>query len=255
MSDLAEKVVIITGASSGIGEATARAVAAEGAQVVLAARRLGRLERIAADIAGAGGSAIAVACDVTERAAVRKLIDTAVERFGRIDVLINNAGVMPLAPLAQCRLDEWDQMIDINIKGMLYGIGFVLPIMLSQKSGHIVNVSSVAGRRLFPNGAVYCGTKHAVHAISEGLRGELAEQGMTDGNRIRVTVIAPGVVETELQETINDDRTRAGMAAYAMMIGEPLSSDDVARSIVFALQSPEHVSFNELLMRPTRQPR
>lgn len=255
MTTLADRVIIITGASSGIGEATARAVGARGACVVLAARRVERLKELASEIERSGGRAVPVACDVSDRAQVSRVIDTALGKFGRIDVLINNAGVMPLAPMADCRIDEWDELIDVNIRSVLYGIGLALPIMLKQKSGHIVNLSSTAGRRLFPSGAVYCATKHAVHAISEGLRGELAEQGARDGNRIRVTVIAPGVVETELRETINDEKTRAGMEMYVSAIGEPLTSEDIAQSIVYALEAPEHVSVNEILIRPTRQPR
>ncbi len=255
MSVLSEQVIIITGASSGIGEATARALGRRSARVVVAARRADRLDALVNLIVKEGGHAVTAPCDVTDRAQVQGVIDTAIKHFGRVDVLINNAGIMPLAPLAECRMDEWDQMIDVNVKGLLYGIGCTLPIMLEQKIGHIVNVSSVAGRRVFPNGAVYCGTKHAVHVISEGLRGELAEQGAKDGNRIRVTTIAPGVVETELQGSIHHEQTRIGMQMYINSIGEPLTSEDIADSILYALEAPPHVNVNEILIRPTRQPR
>ena len=253
MSPLSDQVVVLTGASSGIGEATAVALAARGARLVLGARRADRLTAVAESIVGRGGTAIPVPCDVADRAQVAELVGTAVEQFGRVDVLINNAGIMPLAPMVKCRMDDWDAQIDINVKGLLYGIGHALPIMLEQRTGHIVNVSSVAGRRLFPNGAVYCGTKHAVHAISEGLRGELAARAPEDGNTIRVTVIAPGVVTTELADSIRDDETRTGAKQYYGAMPGPLTSDDTAAAILYALESPAHVGINEIVLRPTAQ--
>jgi NADP-dependent 3-hydroxy acid dehydrogenase YdfG len=162
---------------------------------------------------------------------------------------------MPLAPLAKCRMDDWDAMIDVNVKGLLYGVGLALPIMLAQKTGHIINVSSVAGRRLFNGGAVYCGTKHAVHAISEGLRGELSERAAEDGNQIRVTIIAPGVVKTELPDSIRDEETREVSRQYYDGLPGPLMSEDIAASILHAIQAPPHVDINEILIRPTAQVR
>jgi len=253
MSVLSDKVCIVTGASSGIGEATAIELGKRGANLVLAARRADRLESLAKQIVKDGGHAVAVECDVVDRSQVQTVVDTAMKDFGRIDVVINNAGIMPLAPMVKCRMDDWDAMIDINIKGLLYGIGLTLPVMLKQNSGHIINVSSVAGRRLFPNGCVYCGTKHAVHAISEGLRQELAEMHKDDGNKIRVSVIAPGVVTTELPDSIRDDETREQASAYYGSIAGPLLSEDIAASIVYCLEAPPHVDVNEVLIRPTAQ--
>lgn len=253
MTGINGKVVVITGASSGIGEAAATALAADGAKVVLGARRQDRLDALVGQITDAGGQAVAVACDVADRAQVKALIDAATEHFGRIDVLINNAGIMPLAPIAACRMDDWDDCIDVNIKGLLYGIGYVLPIMQQQKTGQIINVSSVAGRKLFPGAAVYCGTKHAVHAISEGLRNELAVQGEKDGSRIRVTVIAPGAVLTELHHSIRDEKTREASTEFYENLPGVLTSEDIAASIVYAVGAPEHVNVNEILIRPTSQ--
>jgi len=253
MSRLANKVIIVTGASSGIGEATAIALGSRGANVVITARRADRLNDLVGRIVKAGGHAVAVPGDITDRATAQNVVDTAMTDFKRVDVLINNAGIMPLAPLRKCRVDEWDAMIDVNIKGLLYGIAAALPKMIEQKTGHIVSVSSVAGRRVFPNGAVYCATKHAVHAISEGLRSELAEQALDDGNCIRVTTIAPGVVTTELQDGIRDEQTRSAMMDYISTLKQPLTSEDIAHSILYALESPEHVDVNEVLLRPTGQ--
>ena len=247
------KIVVITGASSGIGEATAEQCAAAGATVVVAARRADRLSQLVARIEESGGTALAVDCDVTQRDAVEHLIRTAHDTYGRIDILVNNAGIMPLASMVECRVDDWDAMIDVNIKGLLYGIGSVLPIMREQKEGHIINVSSVAGRRLFPGAAVYCGTKHAVHAISEGLRGELSEAAREDGNRIRVTVLAPGVVTTELADSITHEPTRSQAKKYYGAMDGPLTSADMADAILYAATLPQHVEINEILVRPTRQ--
>ena len=253
MSALSDKVCIITGASSGIGEATAIELGRRGSKVILAARRGDRIETLARQIVKCGGHAVAVECDVTQRDQVASVIDIAMRDFGRVDILINNAGIMPLAPMAKCRMDDWDAMIDVNLKGLLYGIGLTLPIMLAQGDGHIVNVSSVAGRRVFPNGCVYCGTKHAVHAISEGLRQELADLHKQQGNKIRVSVIAPGVVTTELPDSIRDNETREQASGYYSSLPGPLLSQDIADSIVYCLQAPEHVNVNEVLIRPSSQ--
>ena len=255
MSALSGKVAIVTGASSGIGQATAVALGKRNAKVVLAARRTDRIERLANEIVQSGGHAVAVTCDVADRDQVKRVAETALNDFGRIDVLINNAGLMPIAPMANCRFDDWNRMIDVNIKGALYCIGHVLPTMLEQKTGHIVNISSVAGRRTFPTAAVYCGTKFALHAISEGLRNELAERAAEDGNTIRVTILAPGVVATELGDSIVDERTRKGTKAYYATIKDPLTAEDTAEAIMYALEAPPRVNVNEILMRPTAQVR
>ncbi len=265
MSRLNQQVAIITGASSGIGEATAVALAGRGCRVVLAARRVDRLEAVRQRIAagadvgngnGNGGTNVLIQpCDVSQRADVQRLAEAAIKMFGRIDILINNAGIMPLAEMAKCRFDDWDQIIDINVKGALNAIGSVLPTMLEQKTGHIVNVGSVAGRHVFPNAAVYCGSKFALHAISEGLRSELAVRGQQDGNRIRVTVLAPGVVETELRDSITDPDAAKGAAAYYASIADPLVAEDMADAILHCLEAPPHVNINEILVRPTMQAR
>ncbi len=190
------KVVVITGASSGLGEATARLLSAQGASVVLGARRVERLQSLADELTGRGGKALAVTTDVTQRDHVQGLVDAAVQAYGRIDVMINNAGLMPQGPLERLRVDEWDQMIDVNIKGVLYGIAAALPHMQRQKAGHIINVSSVAGHKVGPGFAVYAATKHAVRALSEGLRQEVKPYN------IRTTVISPGAVATELPSSV-----------------------------------------------------
>lgn len=249
------QTAVVTGASSGIGRATALRLAGDGANIVVTARRRDRLDALVKEIQDtADVKAIAVQCDVTDRAQVDAVADAAKNEFGSIDILINNAGIMPLSPVAKRRYDEWDQMIDVNIKGLLYAIGAVLPTMIEQNAGHIVNVSSVAGRNVFPAGAVYCGTKHAVHAISEGLRCELAQM-KNAGSGVRVTIIAPGVVATELQDGIKDQETRDQLGSYIDAIDKVLQSEDIAESIAYAVNTPHHVSVNEILVRPTTQPR
>jgi NADP-dependent 3-hydroxy acid dehydrogenase YdfG len=248
-----DRIAIVTGASSGIGEATAIALAAQGASVVIAARRADRLTALRQRIESAGGTALDIPCDVTDRQSVKNLIDETVKQFGRIDILINNAGIMANAPMTKCRIDDWDDMIDVNIKGLLYGVGYVMPIMLQQKSGHIINVSSVAGRKVMNGGTVYCATKHAVHVISEGLRSELAESAPHDGNKIRVTVIAPGVVMTELPESIRDADHRELSRKYYNSVPGPLTSEDIAQAILYAVSTPAHVNVNEILIRPVSQ--
>lgn len=245
---LRDKVAIITGASSGIGEATARRLAESGARVVLAARRVERLEALAADIERREGTALVAPTDVTDERSVQRLARTALDAFGRIDILINNAGIMPLSPISKLRVEEWDRMIDVNIKGVLYCIAATLPTMLEQGSGHIINVSSVAGRRPFPSGTVYSATKFAVRAISQGLRLELSPI-----NGIRVTDIEPGVVATELTHHITDNET-ANRFQEMWAEKTPLESIDIAETILFVLSRPDHVNVNEILVRPTDQP-
>lgn len=247
MSDnIKGKVIVITGASSGMGEATARDLATKGARLVLGARRQDRLDAIVSDITAAGGEAVAVATDVTRREEVQKLVDTASQTYGRVDVIFNNAGLMPLSPLASQRVDEWDQMIDVNIKGTLYGISAVLPYMQAQKSGHVINVSSVYGHKVVAAGAVYCGTKYAVRAISEGLRQEVKD------DNIRVTVISPGAVDTELADHITEPDVGDTVRDFVSQIGVPAST--MADMVSFAISQPDNVDVNEVLFRPTAQP-
>lgn len=245
MTPIANKVVVITGASSGLGEATARLLSAGGATVVLGARRTARIQALAAVLNAGGGKALAVTTDVTRADQVKALVDTAVEHYGRIDVLINNAGLMPQSMLAHLHVDEWDQMIDVNIKGVLYGIAAALPHMQRQKAGHIVNVSSVAGHKVGPGSAVYSATKHAVRIISEGLRQEVKPY------HLRTTIISPGAVATELPNTVTDPDVLPRLQKLYAEVAVP--ADSFARAVVFALTQPEDVDINEILFRPTRQ--
>ena len=242
---IAGKVVVITGASSGLGEATARLLCAEGACVVLGARRLDRIQALAEELGTRGGRAIAVATDVTSSEQVKRLVDTAVQAFGRIDVMINNAGLMPHSPLERLKIDDWNRTIDVNIKGVLYGIAAALPHMKQQKAGHFINVSSVAGHKVAPSGAVYAATKHAVRALSEGLRQEVKPYN------IRTTVISPGAVATELPNSITEPDIAQGVRKRYDDIAIPAES--FARAVVFAMSQPEDVDVNEILFRPTRQ--
>ncbi|MCB1166346.1 MAG: SDR family oxidoreductase [Leptospiraceae bacterium] len=247
MSDnIKGKVLVITGASSGMGEATARDLAKKGAKVVLGARRADRLESLVREITEAGGEAVAVATDVTKLDDVKKLVDTAREKFGRVDVLFNNAGLMPLSPLESLKIEEWDQMIDVNMKGTLYGIAAALPYMKEQKSGQIINVSSVYGHIVVATGAVYCATKHAVRAISEGLRQEVKPYN------IRVTTISPGAVDTELTQHITEPGVGDAVRDAVKKIGVPAST--MSDMVAFAISQPESVDVNEILFRPTVQP-
>jgi len=242
--NIAGKVVVITGASSGLGEATARLLSAQGASVVLGARRADRIQSLADELTGRGGKALAIPTDVTERDQVQRLVDAAMQTYGRVDVMINNAGLMPQAPLERLRIDEWDRTIDVNIKGVLYGIAAALPYMQQQKAGHIINVSSVAGHKVGPGFAVYAATKHAVRALSEGLRQEVKPYN------IRTTVISPGAVATELpKSTTEPDVAEKVRKAYEIAI--PAAS--FARAVAFAMSQPEDVDVNEILFRPTRQ--
>jgi NADP-dependent 3-hydroxy acid dehydrogenase YdfG len=239
------KVVVITGASSGLGEATARHLAAQGAPVVLGARRSDRIEALARALTANGGKALAVTTDVTHVEQVQKLVDAAVKTYGRIDVMINNAGLMPQSLLERLKIDEWDRMIDVNIKGTLYGIAAALPYMKRQKAGHIINVSSVAGHRVGPGTAVYAATKFAVRALSEGLRQEVKPYN------IRTTVISPGAVATELPDSVSDPDAAARIRKFYADAAIP--ADSFARAVAFAMSQPEDVDINEILYRPTRQ--
>ncbi len=244
-NDIDEKVVVITGASSGLGEAAARHLSEKGARVVLAARRTERLEALAGKITENGGEALAVTTDVTERQQVQDLVDAAVEEFGRVDVMLNNAGIMPASPLDRLKVDEWDQMIDVNVKGVLYGIAAVLPYMQEQESGHIINVASDAGHKVHPTEAVYAATKHAVRALSEGLRQEVKPYGL------RTTIISPGAVESELPEMIPEEDVAEEMRE--LYEEHAISADSFARAVAFAIEQPEEVDVNEILYRPTSQ--
>lgn len=244
-NNIKEKVVVITGASSGLGEATARLLSKEGAIVVLAARRNDRIQSLAQELTAAGGKALAVSTDVTHCDQVGKLVDKAVEAYGRIDVMINNAGLMPLSLLEDLKIGEWEQMIDVNIKGVLYGIAAALPYMKKQKRGQIINISSVAGHKVTQGFVVYCATKYAVRAISEGLRLEVKPYN------IRTTIISPGAVDTELTNRITSADFAEKMHKYYDENAIP--ADSCARAIAFAIQQPEEVDVNEILFRPTRQ--
>ena len=244
-NNIAGKVVVITGASSGLGEAAARHLSAEGATVVLGARRADRINSLVSELTGQGGKALAVTTDVTDRVQVKALVEAAVRTYGRVDVMLNNAGLMPLSALERLKVDEWDRMIDVNIKGVLYGIAAALPHMQRQKAGHIINVSSVAGHKVRAGGAVYAATKHAVRALTEGLRQEVKPYN------IRTTVISPGVVASELPNSATEPDVSANLEK---MYGDlAIPADSFARAVAFAISQPEDVDINEILFRPTRQ--
>jgi NADP-dependent 3-hydroxy acid dehydrogenase YdfG len=241
-----EKVVVITGASSGIGEATGLLLAERGARVILGARREDRLETIRGNIRAAGGVAEIHFLDVTRRDSVNDFLKFAKATYGRVDVMVNNAGIMPLSPLSQLKVDEWERMVDVNIKGVLYGIAAALPFFIQQGAGHFVNISSIAGLVVFPGSAVYSGTKFAVRAISEGLR-------MENIPGVRSTVVCPGIVSTELANAITDEEMakniRQRRDAFA------ISPDAIARAVAFAIEQPDDVDINEVVVRPTKQDR
>lgn len=241
MSDLSTKIVLITGASSGIGEATARHLSHLGAKLMLGARRTDRLERLVNEIREAGGTADYRELDVTSIESMRTFVTAAQEIYGRVDVIVNNAGVMPLSRLDALKLDEWNRMIDVNVRGVLHGIAAALPVMQSQRSGQIVNLSSIGGHSVSPTAAVYCATKFAVMAISEGLRQEV-------GGDIRVTVVSPGVTESELADSISDDTAREAMKAFR---AGAIPADAIARAIAFAIAQPAEVDVSEIIVRPT----
>lgn len=237
------KVVLITGGSTGIGAEVARLLAARGAKVAVAARRADKLEAVVAEIAAQGGDAKAYTLDVTDKRQVEAVVAAVVTDFGKLDVLINNAGLMPIRPMSEVNTDEWDAMIDVNLKGTLYGIAAALPRFLAQDSGHIINLSSVAGVKVFaPGGTVYSGTKFAVSAISEGLRQEV-------GDKVRVTSIAPGAVDSDLKHSTSGTARDTVLDFYKKAI--PAAS--VARAIAFAIEQPDDVDVNEIVLRPTHQ--
>jgi NADP-dependent 3-hydroxy acid dehydrogenase YdfG len=245
---LKDKVAVVTGASSGIGRATAISLAKAGAKVAIAARRTQRLEELQKEITKIGAECIVVPCDVTKRNDCQGLIDAAIKKWNHIDILINNAGIMPLSFVKNLKVDEWEQMVDVNIKGVLFCTASAIPHMINQNSGHIVNISSIAGRVVFASGSVYCATKYAVRAFSEGLRQELSAR-----NKIRVTTIEPGIVATELTNTITD-KSLESFVKHSKEI-EALQAEDIASSIMFALESPSHMNVNEITIRPTAQER
>lgn len=241
MSEINGKVVVITGASSGIGEATAKLLASRGAHVVMGARRVEKLEALASLIQAEGGSALYQQLDVTSIEQMQSIIRLAQSRFGRVDVIVNNAGVMPLSPLEALKIDEWNRMIDVNIRGVLHGIAAGLPVMKEQQSGHMINVASIGAYSVTPTAAVYCATKYAVRAITEGLRQEIDAD-------IRVTLVSPGVTESELAESITDDGAREFMKTYRR---NALPASAIARAIAYAIEQPADVDVNELVVRPT----
>ena len=245
---LKNKVAIITGASSGIGYATALTLSKAGIRVAVGARRTERLQELEKQIIKNNGEILVQKTDVTRKSDCDSLVNTIVEKWGKVDILINNAGLMPLSYFKYGKVEEWEQMIDVNIKGVLYCTSAVVPYMLEKKSGHIINISSVAGRIVFAGGSVYCATKHAIAALSEGLRKELSPT-----YNVRVTCIEPGAVETELLESITDESMTGFIQATKNM--ETLRSDDIANAILYAVQAPGHVNVNEILIRPTAQER
>lgn len=239
------KVVVITGASSGLGEAAARHLGAAGATVVLGARRIDRIQALASELQAQGGKALALATDVTDPRQVEQLVEAAVGTFGKVDVIINNAGLMPHSMLDRRKVEDWNRMIDVNIKGVLYGIGAVLPHMERQKSGHIINVSSVAGHKVGVGNAVYSATKHAVRVISEGLRQEVKPYN------IRTTIISPGAVATELPQSATEPDVAKNLQQFYDDYAIP--PDSFARAVAYAINEPDDVDVNEILFRPTRQ--
>lgn len=242
------KTVIITGASSGIGEATAIKLAKEGANVVLTARSEDKLKDLQSKIKKEnGGEAIVVPADVTKKEDLKKVVDKTKEKFNSIDALINNAGLMPLSYVKNLHTDEWDTMVDVNIKGVLNGVAAVLPTMMEQKSGNIINISSSAGRKIYPGGAVYCATKSAVRMFSEGLRQELAPNF-----NINVTSIEPGFVDTALTETITDDEVKEDMMSNFKEM-TPLEAEDIAEAIYYSLTQPKRANINDVYIMPTQQ--
>jgi len=244
-ANITGRVVVITGASSGLGEATARYLAERGAAVVLGARRAERLQALVDEITRAGGKASAVVTDVTDPLQVQALVDAAVDTHGRVDVILNNAGVMPHSPLERRKIDDWNRTIDINIKGVLYGIAAALPHMQRERAGHIINVSSVAGHKVGKNNAVYAATKTAVRVITEGLRQEVKPWNL------RTTIISPGAVATELPNSVTEADVAKGIGQFYEEYAIPAES--FARAVAFTISQPDDVDINEILFRPTRQ--
>jgi len=242
------KVAIVTGASSGIGRATALALSKAGAKVAIGARRIDKLKELEEEISQNGGESFSQKLDVTKKSDCDSFVNSVLEKWGSVDILVNNAGLMPLSFIKNLKVDEWNQMIDVNIKGVLYCIAAVISHMKEKKSGHIINISSVAGRIVFPSGSVYCATKHAVTALSEGLRQEFSAR-----QNIRVTCIEPGVVSTELTNTITDESLKSFIDDTKKL--QNLQADDIANAILYAVESPSHVNVNEILIRPASQAR
>ena len=244
-SNIADKVVVITGASSGLGESTARLLARQGAIVVLGARRKDRIDALVADITANGGRALGFQADVTHRNDIQALVQGAIEAYDRVDVLVNIAGLMAIAPIAALKVEEWDRMIDVNIKGVLYGIAAALPIMQRQKQGHIINIASVVGIKVFaPGGTVYSATKFAVRALTEGLRIELK------ADNIRSTMISPGAAATELTESSSDAATRQNLREFYKIA---IPAESIARAVAYAIEQPNDVEIDEIVIRPTAQ--
>src|SRR5262249_48405748 len=245
MSNIAGKVVVITGASSGVGESTARLLAANGAKIVLGARRKDRIDTLVRDITANGGCALGFKTDVTNRGDVEALVKGAVDKHGRGDAIVNNSGIMPIAPMASLKVEEWDRMIDVNIKGLLYGVAAVLPIMQKQKTGHIINIASVAGFKVFaPGGTVYSATKFAVRALTEGLRMEHR------ADNIRCTMISPAAVATELPKSSSKEATKNNLRYFYKMA---IPADSIARAIAYAIEQPADVEIGEVVIQPTAQ--
>ena len=243
--NIKDKVIVITGASSGLGLAAARALSEQGAYLVLGARRIDRLQQLADELNSAGQRALAVATDVTVLADVQNLVDTAVNTFGRIDVMVNNAGIMPISALERLKVEDWEKTVDVNVKGVLYGIAAALPHMQRQMSGQFINVASVAGHKIMPNGAVYSASKHAVCALSEGLRQEVKPWN------IRTTIVSPGAVDSELPGSITEADVAQGMQGFYQVTA--IGADSFARVIAFAISQPDDMDVNEVVFRPTRQ--
>ena len=243
---LRDKVVIVTGASSGIGYATALALSKSGAKVAAGARRVDKLESLKNEVQKNGGEILIKNLDVTKKVECDSFINLVTKTWNRIDILINNAGIMPLSFFKNLKISEWEEMIDVNLKGVLFCTAAVIPYMITNKTGHIVNISSVAGRIIFPAGSVYCATKHAVTAFSEGLRQELSQR-----YNIKVTCIEPGVVSTELPNTITDKSLESFVESVKKM--ESLKAEDIANAILYSLESPHYLNINEILLRPLSQ--
>lgn len=245
MEKIAGKVVVITGASSGLGAAAAKLLSQQGATVVLGARRLDLIQALATEISMAGGKALAIATDVTQCNQVKNLVDSAVQKYGRVDVMVNNAGLMPHSPLERLKVQDWDRMIDVHLKGLMYGIAASLPHMIHQKSGHMIMVSSVAGHKVRPSSAVYAATKTAVRVVAEGFRQEVKPYN------IRTTIISPGAVATNLSDSITEPDIQKAVRDFTAEYA--VSAESFARMLSFALSQPDDVDVNEILYRPTRQ--
>lgn len=248
--DVWHGVGIITGASSGMGEAIARKLAPNAKGLVIAARRLNRIDALANEL---GEHVLPIQCDVREESDVRRLAQTAIEHFGQIDAMINNAGIAPMASMLRCRIDDWENTIDTNIKGVLFGIATVLPHMLERGTGHIINISSEAARRIFPGAGVYCASKHAVRALSEGLQIDLSARSAKDGNDIKVTTIAPGVVLTDLAQSVTYEPSKQELIRGMESVDGVMTAEDIADCIQYVLNAPNHVEIGEMIVRPVKQ--